>query len=72
MDSLQALGTQRLLEGVVSCNLKFDEHCVLDKKTKVNLALQVTAWEVFLIVFTLMFGVLLRLHHLEAIGILSL
>ena len=36
LDYLQALSKQRLLEGALICNLKFGEHCVLDKKTKVK------------------------------------
>jgi len=36
------------------------------------LAPQFTTWEVFLIVITLMFGVLPRLYHLEVISTLSL
>ena len=36
MDSLQALVKQRLLEGSTTCNLKFGEHCFLNKETKVK------------------------------------
>jgi len=36
IDSLQALATQGLLEGALIYNLKFDKHCVLKKKIKVN------------------------------------
>jgi len=32
MDSLQAVATQGLLEGALTCNLKFGECCVLEKK----------------------------------------
>ena len=36
LDFLRALAKQELLEGKLICNLKFGEHCVLDKKTKVK------------------------------------
>ena len=36
LDSSQALAKQGVLEGTLMCNLKFDKHCVLDKKTKVK------------------------------------
>jgi len=36
MNSLQALAKQGLLEGATTCNLKFGERYVLDKKTKVK------------------------------------
>jgi len=36
LDSLQALTKQGLLEGALTCNLKFDERCVLDKKMNVK------------------------------------
>jgi len=50
--------------------LKFGERCVLDKKTKVKFGTTIHSREVFLFVFTLMFGVQSKLHHLEAIGTL--
>ena len=36
MNPLQALAKKRLLEDTLTCNLKFGERCVLDKKTKVK------------------------------------
>jgi len=36
MDSLQVLAKYELLKGATSCNLKFDERCVLEKRTKVK------------------------------------
>jgi len=64
LNSLKALANQGLLEDALTCNLKFGERCVLDKKTKWNLAPQFTTRKVFLIVFTLMFRVVPRSHRL--------
>jgi len=36
LDSLQSLVKKRLLKGALTCNLKFGEHCVLNKKTKLK------------------------------------
>ena len=36
MDSLQALATQGLLKGTLTCNLESCEHSVLGKETKVK------------------------------------
>jgi len=36
MTSLQALAKQGLLEGALTCYLKFGERCVVDNKTKVK------------------------------------
>ena len=65
MDSLQVLAKQGLLEGATICNLKFGEHFVLDKETKVKFVTAITTREVFLIMFILIFVVLSRLHGLE-------
>jgi len=70
LDSLQALAKRGVLEGALTCNLEFGEPCVLDKKRK-NLAPLLTARNIFLIMFTLIFGVLPRLYRLAAIGALS-
>ena len=49
--SLQALVKKGSLEGASICNMKVRGHSVLDKKTKVKFG-TLTAWKVFLIVFT--------------------
>ena len=36
LNSLQVLAKKGLLEGVLTCNLKFGEHYVLNKKTQVK------------------------------------
>ena len=66
LDCSQSLAKQGVLKSALTCNLKFGEHCVLDKKTNVKFGNFITAQKVFLIV------VLLRLHRLEAIDTLSL
>ena len=48
---LQALTKKGSLEGVSTCNMELGGHDVLDKKTKVKFG-TLTAWKVFLIVFT--------------------
>ena len=37
IDSLQDLAKHEILKGVATCNLKFGEHCILDKETKLKL-----------------------------------
>ena len=63
--SLQALARQGLLKDAGTCKLKFCEHCVIRKKTKVKSAHQLIAPREFWIMFTPMFGDLPRLHQLE-------
>jgi len=36
------------LKGVLTCNLKFGEHCILDKKTKVKFGIVIHRLEGFL------------------------
>ena len=72
LDSLQALTKKGLLEGILTCNLEFGECCFLERKTKVKFGLLFSIREVFLIEFTLTFGVLPRLHCLKIIDTPSL
>ena len=69
--SLQALAMQGSVKGASTCNLELDGHDVLDKKRKVKFDTTTHPQKVFLIVFTLIFGILPRLHCLETIGTLS-
>jgi len=70
LNSLEAFAKQRLLKGASACKLKIGGHGVLNRWMW-NLTHQLTAQKVFLIIFTLMLGVLPRLHHLDAIDTLS-
>ena len=68
--SLQAPAKKGSLEGASTCNMELGEHGVLDKKVKFSTTTHHS--EGLLIVFTQVFGDLLRLHRLEVIGTLSL
>ena len=70
--SLQALAKKESLEGAFTYNMKSGRHNVLDKKAKVKFGTSTHCSKIFLIVFTLVFGDLSRLHRLEIIGTLSL
>ena len=70
--SLQVPTKKGSLEGASTCNLKLGEHDVLDEKTELKFCTSIHHSKVFLIVFTLVFGDLPRMHHLEVIGTLSL
>ena len=59
------------MEYASTCNLELGGHGILDKTTKVKFGTTTHTRKVFLIVFTLIFGVLPRLHCLEVIGALS-
>ena len=45
---LRSVAKQRLLEGVLTCNLKFGECCVMNKKTKVKFRITTHRSEDFL------------------------
>ena len=72
LDSLQALATQGLLKGTLTCNLKSDECCVLDNKTKVKFGIVTHCSSGLLDYFHIDIGVLPGLHRLESIDTLSL
>ena len=63
--SLQALVKKRSLEGAFTCNMKLGGYGVLDEKTEVKFCTSTHRSKVFLIVFTLVFEDLSKLHRFE-------
>ena len=68
--SMQALAKEGLFKGVKTCKLKFCEHCVINKKTKVKFGITIHCNGGFLIIFTQMFGGLPGQYLLEVTIIL--
>ena len=68
---LQAPAKKGSLEGASTCNSKLGDHDVLNKK-KVKFSTTTHHSEGLLDAFTLVFGDLPKLYHLEVIGTLSL
>ena len=62
---MQALSKQGLMKSAKTCKLKFCEHYVFGKKTKVKFGTAVHRTKEFLITCIRMFGVPLRMHLLE-------
>jgi len=71
LNSMKALTKQELMKGASICKLKIGEHSVLYKKTKVKFGTSTHSSEGLPDYVILMFRVLSRRHHLEAIGTLS-
>ena len=65
--SLQALAKQGLLKGARTCKLKFCEHCVIGKKTKVKFGTMTHCTKGILDYVLPIFGDLPRRHLLEVI-----
>ena len=71
MNSLEAFINEGLLKCASTCKLKITRYGVLDKKMKTKFGTSTHRSEGLLDYITLMFRVLRRLHHLEAIKTLS-
>ena len=69
--SLQALAKQDLLKGASICKLKFCEHCVIEKKTKVIFDIATHCTEGILDYVHKMSGDLPRRHLLAVTNFLS-